>query len=290
MKQQFSIGGFGFEILSESDLNIPDMFRKFAVDLTDCEFSFFVSEVEKIPENLLESNTRVASRRDLLVGLSPEGENRLIGVKGEPGYYASYHEIGDHQADIQVQKDYSDKLIYDPVFTSLFALEKHMMLRNQFVLHCAYTEYQNEAVLFSAPSETGKTTQADLWHKYRGSRTVNGDRALLSFDENRLFASGWPVCGSSEVCENEQFPVKAIVMLSQGKENRIRRINGREAFTQLYSQLTINSWNQSFVNRALDFIEKILLTVPLFRLSCTISEEAVEVLENELRKINKLNR
>ena len=67
----------------------------------------------------------------------------------------------------------------DPLFTSLLALERRLVRKDQMVLHCAYVEYRGEAILFSAPSETGKTTQAGLWEKYRGSRTVNGDRSLL---------------------------------------------------------------------------------------------------------------
>ena len=51
----------------------------------------------------------------------------------------------------------------DPMFTSLLALERRLVKKNSMILHCAYVEYQGEAILFSAPSETGKTTQANLW-------------------------------------------------------------------------------------------------------------------------------
>lgn len=92
-----------------------------------------------------------------------------------------------------------------------------MIARDSLILHCAFTEYRGRAILFSAPSGTGKPTQAALWERYRGSRTVNGDRALLRRAGGVWTACGWPVCGSSEICGAGEVPIGAIVMLRQGE-------------------------------------------------------------------------
>ena len=153
-----------------------------------------------------------------------------------------------------------------------------LIRKDEMVLHCAYVEYKGEAILFSAPSETGKTTQADLWAKHRGSRTVNGDRALLGKTGGRWTAQGWPVCGTSEVCHNESIPIRAVVMLSQAKENRAERMTPGQAFPLLYSQITVNKWNMEDHVHTLDLIDSFLREVPVYHLGCTISEEAVECL------------
>ncbi len=284
MKTQYNIGTFYFEIDTASYLTIPEMFSKFAVesDNIEADYVFQIRETEEVIEDPTEADSVISRKQDLTIGNTEAGEYRYIGIKGIAGYYACYKEVSESSAEILIREDFRDNLNFDTIFTSLFALERHMMKGNEFVLHCSYMVHNGEAILFSAPSETGKTTQANLWGKYRGSRTVNGDRALLSIEDGKLYADGWPVCGSSEICEKERFPVRAIVILSQGKENRIRNISGREAFFQLYSQITINSWNQEFVNKAVDFIESILKEVPIYHLACTISEEAVVTLEKEL--------
>ena len=146
-------------------------------------------------------------------------ETRLIGVKGMDGYYACYRETAPDRAEITLAKERISSLNIDPVFSSLFAFERRLAARGNMILHCAYVEHNGEAILFSAPSGTGKTTQANLWEKYRGGRTVNGDRALLGRKDGRWTAQGWPVCGTSEVCHNEDTPIHAVVMLSQAKEN-----------------------------------------------------------------------
>ena len=152
------------------------------------------------------------------------------------------------------------------------------MKRDNMILHCAYVEYHGEAILFSAPSETGKTTQANLWEKYRGSRTVNGDRSLLGKKNGRWTAQGWPVCGTSEVCHDEAFPIRAVVMLSQAKENRAVRMTPGQAFPLVYSQITVNRWNREDHIHTMDLIQDLLESVPVYHLGCTISEEAVECL------------
>ena len=53
--------------------------------------------------------------------------------------------------------------------------------------------FQNKAILFSAPSGTGKSTQADLWQKYvRGVEIINGDRAIIGIEDNGVKAYGLP--------------------------------------------------------------------------------------------------
>ncbi len=284
MNQLYCIGDFFFRILCEEELPVPEMFVKFQLRensfaaSVDC-YRYTVhlrSNLPPIPENA------VTKREDFIVGYGESGEWRCLGRRGTGEFYSFYQETGPDSAVILLRRDYVEELNFDTVFSSLFALERQLWKLGGYVFHCSYVKYKGEAILFSAPSETGKTTQANLWEQYRGSRTVNGDRSLLTLEEDRLIANGWPVCGSSEVCENECTPVRAIVMLKQGKTNVIRRLGGREAFFLIYSQITVNSWNQEFVNSAADFIERILKTVPVYELSCTISEEAVKVLENTL--------
>ena len=207
-------------------------------------------------------------------------------MKGTEGYYACYQEVASDKARVLLARDRIQGLHIDPVFTSLLALERRLIARDSLILHCAYMVYQGEDILFSAPSETGKTTQANLWEKYRGSRTVNGDRALLGKRKGRWTAQGWPVCGTSEVCHNEEFPIRAVVMLSQAKENQAQQLPPGRAFPLLYSQITVNKWNMKDHLHAIDLIQELAEEVPVFHLGCTISEEAVDCLEKALKKLD----
>lgn len=297
MDRIFQIGDFRFRISYPEEVTPPDNFMKFECGkhgesdsgTEQCGVPEYVYNIEVSGSLPTPEGKVVARRPDLVVfqsGTEQSGaeggqalESRLIGVKGNPNFYACYREVSGGRAEIVLARDRIKELNIDPMFTSLLALERRFVKRDQMILHCAYMEYQGEAVLFSAPSETGKTTQANLWEKYRSSRTVNGDRSLLGKIGGRWMAQGWPVCGTSEVCNNETIPIKAVVMLSQAKENRAERLTPGCAFPLLYSQITVNKWNAADHIHTLDLIEDFLSRVPVFYLECTISEGAVRCLE-----------
>lgn len=279
MNKQFQIGTFRFRLIYPQEVQPPVNFMIFETAEGTPEYTYEIHVTDHLPEP---EGQVIARRPDLLVLEKEEGECRYIGVKGQDWFYACYTETSPEHADILLVKKELEQLNIDPVFSSLLALERHLGKKDQVILHCAYTVYQGEAILFSAPSETGKTTQATLWETYRGSRTVNGDRSLLGKKDGRWMAGGWPVCGTSEVCHNEEFPIRAIVMLSQGKENIARKLSPGEAFPLLYSQVTVNRWNTQAHLHTMDLLEDILSHVPVFHLACTISEKAVECLEQQL--------
>lgn len=287
MDKIFQIGDFVFRLCFPEEVAPPENFMKFekrpASGATPVlEYTYFIKVSDCLPQP---EGKIIARRPDLTVLQNGERESRLIGVKGNPDFYAFYQEVAADRAEVTLVRDRIAELHIDPVFTSLLALERRQIKKDAMVLHCAYIEYQGEAILFSAPSETGKTTQANLWEKYRGSRTVNGDRSLLGKRDGRWTAQGWPVCGTSEVCHNESIPVRAVVMLSQAQENRAQRMTPGQAFPLLYSQITVNKWNTQDHIHTMDLMEDFLGSVPVIHLGCTISREAVDCLEEVLQEL-----
>lgn len=276
MTKLFKIGDFCFSLTYPEKLSPPRNFILFEAPDTTPEYAYRITAVSELPEP---DGELIAQRDDIKIYTKGQLEQRLIGVKGRSGYYAYYEEISHNEAHIFLDSGCIGELNIDPVFTSLLALERRLADKGALVLHCAYIKYRGEAILFSAPSETGKTTQANLWEQYRGSETVNGDRALLQCVDGQWTARGWPVCGTSEVCNNTDLPIRAIVMLSQGKDNKARQLSAMETFPQLYSQITVNTWNRDIVQQSMDLIGKLMENVPVYHLSCTISQEAVDCLD-----------
>ncbi len=276
MDRIFQIGDFPFLLRAPAEITPPKHFLQFERPQAAPEFVYQLSLTEQLPEP---AGAVVAVRPDIRVFQTPEGEARLLGVKGQAAFYACYRETGDRQAEIFLDRGRIGSLHIDPVFTSLFALERRMAERDSLILHCAYVRYQGGAILFSAPSETGKTTQANLWERYQHSQTINGDKALLRQVNGVWTADGWPVCGTSEVCHNEQTPIHAVVMLRQSKENRVRRLGAAEAFMRLYAQTTVNGWNRDSVAKCSALLEGLIAAVPVYELGCTISQEAVSCLK-----------
>lgn len=315
MKKQFQIGHVQLEIQMPDDMLIPENMKKFEKLLDDssaAQTEENEEKLEKVSDNLLtaleEGNKRVYYKIDFVQELQViekklreehtikselcrdtirilnmgDKECRILNFHGASNPYAICLETEENKILVWVDEGIRGMLIYDTVFVSLLLLEKVMIKNNALILHSAYMCRNDKAVLFSAPSETGKSTQADLWEKYRQTRTINGDKSLLIREDDGWYAYGWPVCGSSEICNNEDYPIHAIVMLHQAKENSVERLKGFALIQKLMAQITINMWNSEFQIKAMDLIEQLVGEVPVYELGCDISEEAVECLEKVL--------
>lgn len=279
MDKLFRIGDFCFRLLFPENLPFPSNFLLFETKQGLPEYSYQLCITDKIPQL---AGKVIAVRSDIVVYQTSLGESRLLGIKGKDTFYACYQEISEGQAEVFLSMHEISGIHIDPVFSSMFALERHMIKRDSLILHCSYMVYQGKAILFSAPSGIGKSTQAELWKRYRGSRIVNGDRALLRKIDGVWSACGWPVCGSSDICEAEDTPLYTIVMLRQGETNHIERLSPVQAFTKLYAQITINQWNPAFVQRAMELIEDLIGQIPVYQLTCNMTEDAVQCLEQAI--------
>lgn len=280
MDKTFRIGEFSFRLRCPDSLQIPEHFLKFACE-GNADYTYDLDVADSLPAY---PGRELARREDLTVLSAEAGEVRYIGVKGNPQPYGCYREVSPVSAQVTLLTSRAVREISDPGFVSLLALEKRMLERNALVLHTAFIVYRGQAVLFSAPSGTGKSTQADLWEQYRKSRTINGDRCLLRKKDGIWLAEGWPVCGSSNICHTGSWPVRAVVMLKQAPENSIERLTAAAAFSQVYSQITINRWDKRAVVRAMDQIEALTEAIPVYQLACDISEQAVACLEHALEE------
>lgn len=153
-----------------------------------------------------------------------------------------------------------------------------------FFLHAAFIRWQGKGILFSAPSGTGKSTQAALWERLRGADILNGDKALLRYikQEKRWRAFGSPWAGSSHIYRKESAPLHALVILRQAPQNSICRMERFPAYKQLFSQSSAPLFDAALLGKTTDLLERLVNDTPVFLLQCRPDEDAVKILENAL--------
>lgn len=151
-----------------------------------------------------------------------------------------------------------------------------------FIFHCSYIDRGGKAILFTAPSETGKSTQAELWKNSRGAEIINGDRAAVRIVDGRILAEGIPFAGSSCYCENRSLEVEAIVYLGQAPRTTICRMQGFEAFARVWEGVSVNTWDEADMELVSEAVQQIAMTIPVYHLLCTPDESAVLALERAL--------
>ena len=169
-------------------------------------------------------------------------------------------------------------------FFSICAFHRQLLIHKACVVHASYVDIGGEAILFTGPSNVGKSTQADLWQKFAGAQIINGDRAVLREYEGKWHVFGYPSNGTSGICINRTLPLKAIVVLSQSEENRVETMSAGEKIRALVSASELYPWDQSEIYMALDIAQEIIGKIYVLKLSCRPDRDAVEVLKEYLEE------
>lgn len=151
-------------------------------------------------------------------------------------------------------------------------------------LHASRISYGGKAILFTAPSGTGKTTQARLWETYRGAEVLCNDRTLLRKVGDIWQTYGFPLDGSEPVRSSTVVPLGSVVLLAQGPVNEVQRMRPAKAASLLMGQSVIDGWNSDARKTAMEEILSLLTDVPVYLLTCTPDKRAVESLEAALKE------
>lgn len=161
---------------------------------------------------------------------------------------------------------------------SVLCLPQLLLPFRTLIFHAAYIGWQGRGILFTAPSGTGKSTQAELWRRYRRAEVLNGDKAGVRLEE-RPMVYGVPFSGTSGICRNVSLPLRGIVVLSQAAENTIRRLLPSEAVAALCQNVFVDSAVQEEWQMAVQLLLDLVSAVPVYALACTPDERAVAALE-----------
>lgn len=179
-------------------------------------------------------------------------------------YYRDRHEEHKHLSFDECEYLYSGSFFYE-----------QLALFDGVMLHSSCVEYKGKAYLFSAPSGTGKSTHTHLWLKYLdGCRIVNDDKPAIRIINGVPYAFGTPWSGKTDENINEGVEIGGICFLGRG-ENRIERIPGIAALKPFMDQ-TVRPRDKALMNKMLETLNIILTKVPVYKMTCDISEEAVK--------------
>lgn len=158
----------------------------------------------------------------------------------------------------------------------------HAIQRQIIQFHSSLIDFQGRGLMFLGPSGIGKTTQAELWNKYRDALIINGDIVFVQETEDSFLGWGTPWHGSSPYCENTNVPVEALIVLKQAEENRIRELIGFEKVTAVSNNVFYPRWLEKGMELCLNVLDHMLSQLPVYELCCRPDEEAVALTEETI--------
>lgn len=276
----------GITLRMDSDRPIADNreFLPFLGEAESADFTGIFREVQRLPA----VDLRVL-HEDVCYRVHPDGNGGFVRTFFDASRDRTPYAVAAYDyPNGLIRVDYLEKgkRCLSEIHNCFFHLGFEAMLacRQRLCFHAACVDTPLGGVLFSGPSGVGKSTQAELWCRNRGAKQINGDRPVMSRSEDGWLAWGSPYAGSSGCHINEHCSVTAIVMLRQDPVCHLRRLDHGAAFRAVWSGLTVSSWDAAFVERACDLAMELVDKVPVFEFACTPDTQAVDYLEQALRK------
>lgn len=151
-------------------------------------------------------------------------------------------------------------------------------------LHASQAVVGDTGIVFSAPSGTGKTTQAKLWAREQNAQLICNDRTLLRQQDGVWRTYGYPIDGSAPVGSSQVHRLGCVVVLSQAADNQVQRLTAAQAAARLMPQMVIDTWSGPAQTAALDGLLALAQQIPIYALACTPDRRAVQCLNQRLRE------
>ena len=177
----------------------------------------------------------------------------------------------EHRAFYDFSDSYLETLsVYRKIVTKLLQYDA-------FLMHGAVIGLNGVAYLFTAPSGVGKTTHTNFWLKaFPDAFMINGDKPILRFENEKVFACGTPWAGKEGLNKNTSLPLKAICVLTRGDINEITPIGFRDVYPLLIGQ-TYRPKSAEDLNKTMQFIKKLGESTKFYLLKCNLDPNAARV-------------
>lgn len=238
-------------------------------------------EVIKADGSLKENNDYrywdVSDDKYIFYDYDPKSDVCFMKVTSDKGWKNISIEFYDIKKHLNAPDDYF-------AFNALRDIFKYICLKhNGIVLHSSAIVFNDSGIAFSAHSGVGKSTHTSMWKNMHPEsvRIINDDTPAIMIKDGQAIMFGTPFCGTSGINLNTSAPLKAVVFLQRGEENKIEDVSTSDAIRRLLEQIKRPPVGK-IMEEIYYMIGQLLQAVPVYLLTCTISEDAVNLVKNKL--------
>lgn len=193
------------------------------------------------------------------------------------------------RSDRDAERNDQAPVMYSDAYLETLAVYRKiaewMPIQGILLFHGSVVAVDGKAYLFTAKSGTGKSTHTRLWREYFGDRAVmiNDDKPLIQVTDDGIYAYGTPWDGKHRLSTNTHAPLAGICVLRRGSDNVIRKVTPQDVYPMLLQQCYRPMATEALM-ATMQLLDKLKENNSFYELSCNISQEAVEVAYNGMRR------
>lgn len=284
MKYIFMFADIKFSIHTDVEVEITNEMENF-VSINDNNIDCYIEICQKNEVNYHSRNYMIGE--DLIQEYYQEDGKMFCELKGGdkgPIGCVSYDKSFKYFICTLNQYKFQSNLYMMSIIVRTLPIRAIFLHFHTLFFHASQISVNGIGILFTAASGVGKSTQAKLWHEFENAHIVCNDRTLVRKKNDQWCTYGYPLDGSEPVMSNEKNKLGAIVLLKQGKENRIEKFSIVKMVSLLIEQIVLDTWNYEMRDKALALLFELVNEIPVYVLTCTPDQRAVNVLKNQLQK------
>lgn len=152
-KLYFKAGPVCIQINSNQKLTVDKRYKQFFINQIDKKSDIIFCNVKITQKSSTVQGRLIYQNGERMIFENNGNEIRIHFFNQQP--YGIYREIDEDHFTLEVISNNINIL-----FLEMLALEKYLLKRNALILHSSFIEYRNKGIVFTAPSGTGKSTQA----------------------------------------------------------------------------------------------------------------------------------
>lgn len=295
MEYYANIAGVNLIIVSELNIEISNETKQFI-----CEEAVLDRRIPRIQIKVKNSKIslpeeHIFTGEDLLYEYYRLHGSFVMTLKGgRKGYIAYVREEIDDKSDLIDYECFVDldnyklrKIDFSFLYRAL-PIPKIMSNFGIIQMHSSRVLLNGKALLFSGPSQIGKSTHANLLADILSSKILSNDRTFIapspvgSVDSFVTYSS--PLDGSNPVAGNHIAPLGYIVILDRSDNNTPVRLSGVRAVQEVMNNLIVPSCVPELMNNCLLSVVNLVKSIPIIYYPCTKEKESITCLLEFLNK------
>ncbi len=128
---------------------------------------------------------------------------------------------------------------------------------------------------FVGPSESGKSTLAQLFLEGGDVSILSDEVVIIKKENGSFFVHGTPWTGDTGRVSPEYAPLKELFFISHASQNFLERLSRKDFPKFLLPQLFLPHWNEGLIQKTLAFCEELFSTVPCYRFGFVKGKSAI---------------
>ena len=185
---------------------------------------------------------------------------------------------------MQFAEEALDRSEYDPANAECVLvcrkIANAMLPFDTILMHGVCIAAEGRGYIITAPSGVGKSSRAFLWlESMPDARIINGDKPLIRFAKDSVYAYGTPWAGKERLTLNQSVPVQAIFLLERSREKDellVEKLNIGDALPFLIQQTYLGE-DIASMQKTIRLLYSLKDTVRLFRFRSEQTVEAVQL-------------